>query len=102
MEAFKWDEEKATADQDEANALSVAALKELLSTVNTSLPTDGTKAKLVERFVWAKQLERGLEAAGDDDESAEEGEEEEEEEPEVTLAIACAGLSKTLRSCRMG
>ena len=68
----------------------VAALKELLSTVNTSLPTDGTKAKLVERFVWAKQLERGLEAR-DDDESEKEGEEEEEEESEVTLGIACAG-----------
>ena len=72
-----------------------------MANVNPSLPTDGTKAKLVERFVCAKQLKRGLEA-GHDNESEEEGEEEEEEEPEVTLAIACAGLSKTLRSCRMG
>ena len=93
MEAFMWDEEKATADQDEANALSVAALKELLVSVNSSLPTDGNKPKLVERFVCAKHMERWIQAAGDDDDESEEEEEEEEEEaPEATLATACEGI----------
>ena len=83
----------------------------MLAAVNRSLPTDGTKVKLVERFVCAKELKCGLEA-GDGDESEEEGEgeEEEEEEPEPTVAIACAGiknleklqkkLQKTLRNAR--
>ena len=92
MEAFMWDEEKATADRIHTNALSVAAMKELLVSVNSSLPTDGNKSKLVERFVCAKHMERWIQAAGDDDESEEEEEEEEEEAPEATLATACAGI----------
>ena len=98
---YQWDEEKATADQEQANGLSVPALKELLVSLNMSLPTDGTKLKLVERFVCAKHTERSIQAAGDDDESEEEGEEEEEEEPEATLGIACAGIKDLAKQMKM-
>ena len=54
MDHFAWDEDLEGTHRAAANDLTPQELKAKLIALNPTLPVDGSKAKLVERLVWAQ------------------------------------------------